>query len=121
LEASRGRDRERYYAWAQDFDAVATPTVPVPALPMTAVDEGKMPFSRFVRMANWLDLPALAVPCGMDARGLPLSLQLMSTPWREAVLVTLGHAYQRATEWADRRPDLDALVTAATASTSPAG
>lgn len=106
----QAQEQARFYAWAQDFDAIATPTVPIPAPALADADEGRLPFSRFVRMANWLDLPALAVPSGATAAGLPVSLQLLSTPWREAVLVTLGHAYQCATEWADRRPDLEAIV-----------
>lgn len=103
------REQARFHAWAQDYDALLTPTVPIPAPALAAVDEGKLPFSRYVRIANWLNLPALAVPCGATAGGLPLSVQILSTPWREAALVTLGHAYQCATDWADRRPDLEAL------------
>lgn len=108
----QAQEQARFYAWAQDYDAILTPTVPIPAPALADADEGRLPFSRFVRMANWLNLPALAVPCGADAGGLPLSLQILSTPWREAVLVTLGHAYQCATDWADRRPDLEGMVKA---------
>jgi aspartyl-tRNA(Asn)/glutamyl-tRNA(Gln) amidotransferase subunit A len=108
----QAQEQARFHAWAQEYDAILTPTVPIPAPALADADEGRLPFSRFVRMANWLNLPALAVPCGADAGGLPLSLQILSTPWREAVLVTLGHAYQCATDWADRRPDLEALVKA---------
>ncbi|MBP7335063.1 amidase [Niveispirillum sp.] len=116
LIKAQAQDKTRFYAWAQDFDAIATPTVPIPAPALADADEGRLPFSRFVRMGNWLDLPALAVPCGATDTGLPLSLQLLSTPWREAVLVTLGHAYQCATDWADRRPDLGAIVAMAAGS-----
>ncbi|OYQ35559.1 hypothetical protein CHU95_07480 [Niveispirillum lacus] len=107
----QAQEQARFYAWAQDFDVVATPTVPIAAPALADADEGRLPFSRFVRIANWLNLPALAVPCGANDAGLPLSLQLLSTPWREAVLVTLGHAYQCATDWADRRPDLEKLLS----------
>lgn len=109
---ARARDQAVFHAWAQDFDALLTPTVPVAAPALAEVDEGKLPFSRYVRMANWLNLPALALPCGQTASGLPVSLQILSTPWREAMLVTVGHGYQRVTDWADRRPDLPALVAA---------
>lgn len=108
----QAQEQARFHAWAQEYDAVLTPTVPIPAPALADADEGRLPFSRFVRLANWLNLPALAVPCGADAGGLPLSLQILSTPWREAVLITLGHAYQCATEWADRRPDVEGLVKA---------
>lgn len=109
----REQEQARFHAWAQDFDAILSPTVPLVAPALADADEGRLPFSRYVRMANWLNLPALAVPCGADGAGLPLSLQIVSTPWREAVLMTLGHAYQCATDWTDRRPDLEGLVKAA--------
>jgi aspartyl-tRNA(Asn)/glutamyl-tRNA(Gln) amidotransferase subunit A len=108
----QAQEQARFHAWAQEYDAILTPTVPIPAPALADADEGRLPFSRYVRLANWLNLPALAVPNGANVDGLPVSLQILSTPWREAVLVTLGHAYQRATEWADRRPDLEGLVKA---------
>lgn len=117
----QAQEQARFHAWAQEYDAILTPTVPIPAPALADADEGRLPFSRYVRLANWLNLPALAVPNGANLDGLPLSLQILSTPWREATLVTLGHAYQRATEWADRRPDLEGLVKAVQAgATAPA-
>ncbi|MFV3130562.1 amidase [Niveispirillum sp. KHB5.9] len=106
----QGQEQTRFYAWAQDYDVLLTPTVPLTAPALADADEGRLPFSRYVRIANWLDLPGLAVPCGVDAGGMPISLQLLSTPWREGVLVTLGHAYQCDTDWADRRPDINRLA-----------
>ncbi len=108
----QAQEQARFHAWAQEYDAILTPTVPIPAPALADADEGRLPFSQYVRLANWLNLPALAVPNGANVDGLPVSLQILSTPWREAVLVTLGHAYQRATEWADRRPDVEGLVKA---------
>lgn len=120
LAKARVRDQARFHAWAQDFDALLTPTVPLAAPALADADEGTLPFSRYVRMANWLNLPALAVPCGMDVRGLSLSLQILSTPWRESILISIGAAYQKATDWADRRPDIDAIIAAATKAKAPA-
>ena len=38
----------------------------------------------FTAPSTWPGLPAVALPCGLDARGLPLSLQLIGRPFAEA-------------------------------------
>ena len=53
---------------------------------------------------NYLGVPALALPCGFDSRGLPISLQLVARPFAEATLLAMGRAYQRATDWHRRVP-----------------
>lgn len=50
--------------------------------------------------------PALVVPMGFNADGLPLSLQLAAAPFAEDLLVQAGDAYQRATDWHLRVPPL---------------
>ena len=52
-------------------------------------------------------LPALAVPCGFSrAEGLPLSLQIAAAPFAEALVLRIAHAYQQATDWHRRHPNL---------------
>ncbi|MFL6574771.1 MAG: amidase [Burkholderiales bacterium] len=60
--------------------------------------------TRLTRWVNYLGLPALVVPCGFDSRGLPLSVQLVGRPFSEALLLAVGGAYQRATDWHRRVP-----------------
>ena len=60
--------------------------------------------TRLTRWVNYLGVPALVVPCGVDSRGLPLSLQLVGRPFSEALLLAAGRAYQRATDWHRRVP-----------------
>ena len=48
----------------------------------------------------------IAVPCGFTADGLPSGFQLMGRPFSEAQLFQLGHAYQSATDWHERVPDI---------------
>ena len=50
--------------------------------------------------------PALAVRCGLSARGLPLALQIAGKPFDEASVLRVGHAYERATRWHGQRPPL---------------
>ena len=52
-------------------------------------------------------LPALAIACGFSrAQGLPLSLQIAAAPFAEATILRIAHAYQQATDWHRRHPDL---------------
>jgi aspartyl-tRNA(Asn)/glutamyl-tRNA(Gln) amidotransferase subunit A len=50
--------------------------------------------------------PALVVPMGFNARGLPLSLQLACRPFEDALLVHVGDGFQHATDWHLRVPPL---------------
>jgi Asp-tRNA(Asn)/Glu-tRNA(Gln) amidotransferase A subunit family amidase len=51
-------------------------------------------------------VPAIAVPCGFGADGLPLSVQLMGRPFEDATVLRAAHAYEQATDWHRRRPPL---------------
>jgi Asp-tRNA(Asn)/Glu-tRNA(Gln) amidotransferase A subunit family amidase len=52
-------------------------------------------------------LPTLAIPCGFSgAEGLPLSLQIAAGPFAEGLVLRIAHAYQEATDWHRRDPDL---------------
>jgi aspartyl-tRNA(Asn)/glutamyl-tRNA(Gln) amidotransferase subunit A len=52
---------------------------------------------RLNRPFNFVGVPSLAVPLGVDADGLPLAVQLVGRPWAEATLLSVAHAYQRET------------------------
>jgi aspartyl-tRNA(Asn)/glutamyl-tRNA(Gln) amidotransferase subunit A len=56
--------------------------------------------------------PALVVPMGFNHQQLPLSLQVAAAPFAEDVLVRIGDAFQRATDWHLRVPPLAAEVVA---------
>ena len=51
--------------------------------------------------------PALSVPCGFDSEGMPAGLQLAAAPLRDDLVLRAGAAYQQATDWHRRRPQLD--------------
>ena len=80
------------------------PTTPIPALPLSAVDQNQAPMSRLTRPINLLDQCALALPCGFTRGGLPISLQIVGAAFEEARILRIGWAYERATEWHTRRP-----------------
>ena len=51
--------------------------------------------------------PAICIPAGFDAKGLPLSLQLVGRAFDEAMVLRIAHAHEQATEWHTRRPPED--------------
>ncbi|HKX54807.1 MAG TPA: amidase [Xanthomonadales bacterium] len=53
---------------------------------------------------NRLGLPALTVPCGITRSGLPIGLMICGPRFSEGRLLALGAAYQRATDWHEKRP-----------------
>jgi aspartyl-tRNA(Asn)/glutamyl-tRNA(Gln) amidotransferase subunit A len=64
------------------------------------------PFS----MAN---IPAIAVPMGYTRASLPVSLQIAAKPFDESMVYRVAHAYERATPWHDRHPDLERTLAGA--------
>ena len=95
---------------AADLYLVPTIPMPLPTREQTGPRGGAdMPrllseLTRLTRWVNYLGVPALALPCGFDARGLPMSLQLVGRPFSEALLLGAGRRYQRATDWHRRVP-----------------
>jgi aspartyl-tRNA(Asn)/glutamyl-tRNA(Gln) amidotransferase subunit A len=95
-------------------DVLHTPglSMPVPSLADTDVAAGQgMPemianLSWTTRSNNYLGIPSLSIPCGFTANGLPAGFQLMGRPFSEARLFQLGHAYQGATDWHTRAPEM---------------
>src|SRR5581483_5634114 len=61
---------------------------------------------------NMTGLPAIAIPSGFSRRNLPLSLAISGRPFAEATVLRVAHAFQQATEWHRRHPDLDAALAA---------
>jgi amidase len=48
-------------------------------------------------------VPAISVPAGFDARGLPMGLQLIGAPRDDLGVLRLAHAYDQATQWVNQR------------------
>ncbi len=62
---------------------------------------------RFTRPFNFSGHPACSVPCGVDAGGLPIGMQLIGRAFDEATVLRVADAYQRFTDWHTRRPVLE--------------
>ncbi|MEO8442887.1 MAG: amidase [Betaproteobacteria bacterium] len=91
-------------AMLREYAALLMPTTPLPAVPVSAADQGKAPMSLLTRPINLLDMCALALPCGFTADGLPVSLQIAGRGYDEARILRIGWAFENATEWHRRRP-----------------
>jgi len=99
---------------AQDFaaafkkcDLIVGPTAPTTAYELGAKtgDAVQMYLGDiFTIPAPLAGLPALSVPCGFDAKGLPVGLQLTGPHFAEARLLGAAHRYQQATDWHRRVP-----------------
>ena len=96
------------------YDVLVAPTAhrPAPAIasftaPITSRAEAATRFftrRSFTTPAALAGVPALAVPCGFSAAGLPLSLQIIGRRFDDATVLRVGHAYEQATDWHRRRP-----------------
>ena len=61
---------------------------------------------RQTRIFNLTGLPAITLPCGFSAGGLPIGLQLAGKPFDDATVLRAARAYQQATDWHLRRPPI---------------
>jgi aspartyl-tRNA(Asn)/glutamyl-tRNA(Gln) amidotransferase subunit A len=57
-------------------------------------------------IGNVLNLCGLSVPCGFTSQDLPIGVMIHGKLWNEDVALRMGYAFQQATDWHVRRPDL---------------
>lgn len=97
----------------EEADLLLTPTSPV--LPPSLAELEQKPdelrmrelvMLRNTRPWNVFGLPAISLPCGFSASGLPIGLQIIGAPGAEGVIMSLARAYEKETEWHKRRPQL---------------
>jgi aspartyl-tRNA(Asn)/glutamyl-tRNA(Gln) amidotransferase subunit A len=114
LEAMRWRGPAlaAYLTAVAGVDAVIAPVAPVAAPTIAESDVGNSPdaeaviqrLTRFTRPVNYLGLPSLAIPSGFTRSGLPVGMQLIGRSFDEAMLLRIGAAFQRATDFHARVP-----------------
>lgn len=99
-------DFERAFA---QVDVLVCPTAPT-----TAIKTGEKtadPLSMYLLdlmtiPVNLAGLPALSLPCGFDEQGLPIGLQMISNVLREDLIFEVAYAYEQASDWHLRKPNL---------------
>ncbi|MBR0798652.1 amidase [Bradyrhizobium jicamae] len=108
----RGPALAAHNAAVSGIDAVIAPVGPIPAPTIAESDVGNGPgaeaviqrLTRFTRPVNYLGLPSLAIPSGFTRTGLPVGMQLIGRAFEEAVLLRIGAAFQRVTDFHARMP-----------------
>ena len=113
--------RSRWHAHAARlftrYDLIALPTAQVWPFPAEwrwpeAVAGRKMDtYHRWMEVvvpASLIGLPALSVPLGFGAQGLPSGMQVIGRSGDDAGVLAIGQAWHRATEWPQRHPPLAA-------------
>jgi aspartyl-tRNA(Asn)/glutamyl-tRNA(Gln) amidotransferase subunit A len=108
-QAVRTLIRRDFDAAFQDVDLIATPVTPTPAFKLgeKVQDPLQMYLSDIYTISiNLAGIPAISVPCGFSKAGLPIGLQLIGRPFAEDVVLRGAHAYEQATEWRLKKPNL---------------
>ena len=100
--------RKRCEQFFELYDLLLVPTTPIAAPTIAGNDavEQAGRLTRFTAPFNLTGLPALSVPCGFTKDGLPIGLQIISRVWADAKVLNAGYAYEQATEWHKKRPEL---------------
>jgi aspartyl-tRNA(Asn)/glutamyl-tRNA(Gln) amidotransferase subunit A len=96
----------------QPVNALVLPTIPVPAFPVEQCNQdinidgisenSGAALLRLTRAFNLAGLPAISLPCGFTANGLPIGLQIAGKPFEESMILRIAHAYQQLTDWHHR-------------------
>jgi len=115
VEATYRRNglRSMFLDLFRDVDAIVTPTVAVTAFRAGALGldqvadiavDRHLGWSPFSWPINLTGLPAATIPCGFDADGLPIGLQIIA-PWlEEGLILRIAAAFEWAQPWAQFRP-----------------
>ena len=107
--AWKGQLREVF----EGIDVLICPSMPTSPMPMTTdlltgpMLPGPPSWYRFTAPFNLSSRPTLSLPCGLNDKGLPLSVQFVGPPLGEKLLFQIGHTYEEATEWHSLYPAIE--------------
>jgi aspartyl-tRNA(Asn)/glutamyl-tRNA(Gln) amidotransferase subunit A len=90
-------------------DVIITPTAPTTAFKIgeKTQDPLQMYLSDIYTISvNLAGLPGISLPCGFDANGLPIGLQIIGKPFDEATILRVAHVYEQSTSWHKEKPKL---------------
>ena len=59
---------------------------------------------------NLAGLPAITLPCGFSAGGLPIGSQVVGKPFEESMILRIAHAYQQLTDWHRKEINLESKI-----------
>ena len=98
------RDIQRIF---EDVDILLLPTKrdTAPTIRATVDESYKRPASN-TSAFNRFGTPAMSIPCGFSSDTLPIGLQIVGRPFGEPQILAVAYAYQQATDWHTRRPQV---------------
>jgi aspartyl-tRNA(Asn)/glutamyl-tRNA(Gln) amidotransferase subunit A len=98
------RDIRRVF---ENVDVLVLPTKrdTAPTLAATVDESYKRPASN-TSAFNRFGTPAISIPCGFSEDSLPIGLQIVGPAFGESRVLAVAHAYQQATDWHSRHPNL---------------
>ncbi len=95
LHRERDRAIADFDAAIDAFDAIVMPTTPITAPLLDGLDETDGIVGSNTRMANYLELCALAIPIDLTPAGLPTSLQIVGRRFSDALVLRIGAAFEK--------------------------
>jgi aspartyl-tRNA(Asn)/glutamyl-tRNA(Gln) amidotransferase subunit A len=102
VQAQRLRNvlKREFAAVLQKVDVIVSPTMSNPA-PTFATFDGMTTASRpsFTGPYNLTGMPAISVPCGFTAAGLPLGCKSLGNLFDEPTVLRMAYAYQQYARW----------------------
>ena len=108
-QAARTMIRRDFEAAFRDVDLIVTPVMPTPAFKLGEKIEDPLQMylsDIYTISVNLAGNPAISVPCGFSKAGLPIGLQLIGRPFEEETVLRAAHAYEQATDWRAKRPNI---------------
>ena len=88
-------------------DLLVTPTMTQPAAAFEGYDPTSMVRGpSFTGPFNVTGLPAISIPCGFTASGLPIGMQIAGKPFDEPTVLRAAYTYQQHAGWHRQRPPL---------------
>lgn len=92
----------------KSVDVILTPTSPTPAFKRGAKADPLAMYlcDVYTIGVNLAGLPGISVPCGFSQGGLPIGMQLIGQPFREADLLAVANAYDAPHAWGKQTPNL---------------
>jgi aspartyl-tRNA(Asn)/glutamyl-tRNA(Gln) amidotransferase subunit A len=93
----------------ETVDVIATPTTPTPAF--KAGEKTQDPLQMYLTdiftiSVNLAGVPGISIPCGFTSGNLPIGLQIIGKHFDEESVLKTAYAYEQATEWHKRKPEL---------------
>jgi len=107
----RAQQQAQFRRVFRQVDALITPTMPTVAPVLTASGDTYDRGRQFNLPFSWAGVPSASIPCGFDAHGLPIGMQIVGDLMREALILRIAAAYERATDFHLRHPPIYATQT----------